>query len=338
VVGGDQPLRRFDRRHHARTAVRVRLASRGSTLALWQARLVQSLLRTLHHGIDVDIEILHTTGDRITDVPLSMIGDRGLFTKEVDNAVLDGRAQLAVHSYKDVPTQLPEGLTLAAVLEREDPRDAFLAGPGHAPGINDLPVGARVGTSSLRRRALLLAARSDLLVEDLRGNLDSRLKKLDEGRYDGIILALAGLRRFGREDRAGELLDPPQWLPAAGQGALALVARAGDDETLSLTRPLDHELTRAATDAERTFLRRLEGGCQIPIGALGTLAGSRLTLHGLVASLDGTTIVRGEATGAANDARAVGEDLAGQLSARGAQDVLSAIRAADPDTPRPPAP
>jgi hydroxymethylbilane synthase len=318
--------------------VTLRLASRGSTLALWQARHVQALLRALHHDVDVEIDILHTTGDRITDVPLAMIGDRGLFTKEVDNAVLDGRTDFAVHSYKDVPTQIPDGLTLAAVLEREDPRDAFLPGPGRTAGIDDLPAGARVGTSSLRRRSLLLAARPDLVVEDLRGNLDSRLQKLDDGHYDGIILALAGLRRFGREDRAGELLEPPQWLPAAGQGALALVARTDDDGTLARLLPLNHDATRAATDAERAFLGHLEGGCQIPIGALATLDGSRLTLHGLVASLDGTSIVRGEATGPADDPRSIGVHLAEQVSGRGAKDVLNAIRSANQDTPLPPAP
>lgn len=316
----------------------LRLASRGSTLALWQARHVQALLRALHADLEIHIEILRTTGDRITDVPLAMIGDRGLFTKEVDNAVLDGRAHFAVHSFKDVPTHIPEGLTLAAVLEREDPRDAFLPGPGHAACIGDLPAGARIGTSSLRRRALLLALRADLVVEDLRGNLDSRLDKLAEGRYDGIILALAGLRRFGREDRAGELLDPPHWLPAAGQGALALVARADDAETLTRIQPLNHAPTNTATTAERAFLRRLQGGCQIPIGALATLAGSRLTMRGLVASLDGTSVVRGETTGAADEARTVGEDLAEQLLAGGAEDVLRAIRSAPTDILPPPAP
>lgn len=316
----------------------LRLASRGSTLALWQAHHIQALLRRLHPEIDVGIEVLHTTGDRITDVPLAMIGDRGLFTKEVDAALLDGRAHVAVHSYKDVPTRLPDGLALAAVLEREDPRDAFLPAPGRPRSLAELEPGARVGTSSLRRRALLLAARPDLVVDDLRGNLDSRLQKLEHGHYDAIILALAGVRRFGREDRVGELLDPPHWLPAAGQGALALVARADDDDTLARLQPLNDDATRAATDAERTFLARLEGGCQIPIGALGTVSGPGITLHGLVASLDGTTIIRGQTTGSAADARAAGEDLAAQLIGRGAQDVLQTIRAANTDVPRPPAP
>lgn len=316
----------------------LRLASRGSTLALWQAQHVQALLRSAHDALDVAIEVLHTTGDRITDVPLAMIGDRGLFTKEVDDAVLDGRADAAVHSFKDVPTRIPDGLALAAVLEREDPRDAFLPAPGRARALDALPPGARIGTSSLRRRALLLASRPDLVIEDLRGNLDTRLKKLDDGAYDGIILALAGLRRFGREDRAGELLDPPHWLPAAGQGALALIAREDDAETLSILQPLDHSPTRAATLSERALLARLEGGCQIPIGALARIQRETLALHGLVASLDGTTVVRGRLSGAVRDAAKIGAALAHQLLEDGADDVLSALRSMSPKTPAPAAP
>ncbi|CAN5671015.1 hydroxymethylbilane synthase [soil metagenome] len=306
--------------------MQLRLASRGSTLALWQAHHVQSLLRSLHDGLDVDIEVLHTTGDIITDVPLAMIGDKGLFTKEVDAAVLDGRADFAVHSFKDVPTKLPDGLTLAAVMEREDPRDAYLPAPGRTMLLNELPAGARIGTSSLRRRAILLNVRPDFVVEDLRGNLDTRLNRLEEGRYDGIILALAGVRRFGRESAVGEALDPPHWLPAAGQGALALVARTDDAVTLERLQPLDHADTRAATTAERAFLSRLEGGCQIPIGALGTVDGNRLLLRGLVASLDGETIIRGERSGSVSDAAELGHSLAQQLLDQGAGGVLSEIR------------
>jgi hydroxymethylbilane synthase len=316
----------------------IRLASRGSTLALWQARHVQDLLRTGHPDVTVEIDVLHTTGDRITDVPLSMIGDKGLFTKEVDAAVLDGRAHCAVHSFKDVPTRLTDGLALAAVMQREDPRDAYLPAPGRARTLDGLPAGARVGTSSLRRRALLLAARPDIVVEDLRGNLDTRFRKLHDGAYDAIILALAGVRRFGREADVGELLGTPHWLPAAGQGALALVARADDAETLAHLSALDHPDTRAATAAERACLAQLEGGCQIPIGALGTVSGDRLQLRGLVASLDGTTVVRGEIEGAAEGAAAVGHALAQQLIAHGAADVLRAVRSAGGHTPAPAAP
>jgi hydroxymethylbilane synthase len=310
--------------------MKLRLGSRGSTLALWQAHHVQRLLHAMHTDLEVEIEVLHTTGDVITDVPLSMIGDKGLFTKEVDGAVLDGRVQLAVHSFKDVPTRLPEGLSLAAVMVREDPRDAFLPAPGRTAFVGDLPAGARIGTSSLRRRAILLNQRPDIVVEDLRGNLDTRLRKLDEGRYDGIILALAGIRRFGREDAVGETLDPPEWLPAAGQGALAIVARTGDADTLDLLQPLDDPPTRAATAAERAFLAALEGGCQVPIGALGTVGGDSLSLRGLVASLDGTSVIRGEAAGAVADAVELGEALAQQLLLKGADAVLREVRAAHP--------
>jgi hydroxymethylbilane synthase len=307
----------------------LRLASRGSTLALWQAHHVQALVRREHPGLGVDIEVLHTTGDIITDVPLAMIGDKGLFTKEVDDAVLDRRADCAVHSFKDVPTRIPDGLVLAAVMEREDPRDAYLPRPGRTAALLELPAGARIGTSSLRRRSILLNARPDLVVEDLRGNLDTRFRKLQEGRYDGIILALAGVRRFGREADVGEVLQPPRWLPAAGQGALAIVARDGDDETLQRLAHLNHGPTRAATAAERTFLARLEGGCQIPIGALATVTDGELELRGLVASLDGATLVSGEIAGAASDAVRLGEELASQLIGQGADRILRDVRNAD---------
>jgi hydroxymethylbilane synthase len=308
----------------------LRLASRGSTLALWQAHHVQALVHERHPDVDVGIEVLHTTGDIITDVPLAMIGDKGLFTKEVDSAVLDGRADCAVHSYKDVPTRMPDGLVLAAVMKREDPRDAFLPRPGRTDALLELPAGARIGTSSLRRRSILLNARPDLVVEDLRGNLDTRFRKLEEGRYDGIILALAGVRRFGRESAVGEVLEPPRWLPAAGQGALAIVAREGDEQTLRRLAHLDHPATRAATAAERTFLARLEGGCQIPIGALADVDADRLALRGLVASLDGTTLVSGEIDGDAADAVRLGEQLAEALIERGADRILREVRSINP--------
>jgi hydroxymethylbilane synthase len=243
-----------------------------------------------------------------------------------------------VHSFKDVPTRIPDGLALAAVMEREDPRDAFLPAPGRARTLADLPAGSRIGTSSLRRRALLLAARSDFVIDDLRGNLDTRLRKLEDGSYDAIILALAGLRRFGREQAVGETLGQPHWLPAAGQGALALVARADDQQTLARLSALDHAPTRAATAAERAFLAALEGGCQIPIGALGTTRDQQIELHGLVASLDGRTVVRGHIEGRSDDAARLGGELARQLSERGADQILRAVRGAHADVPRPQAP
>ena len=316
----------------------LRLGSRGSTLALWQAHHVKRLLEARHADLTVDIDVLHTIGDRIADVPLAMIGQKGLFTKEVDAAVLDGRVDCAVHSFKDVPTELPAGITIAAILEREDPRDAFLPAPGERPRLRDLPAGARVGTSSLRRRALLLQLRPDTVVTDLRGNLDTRFEKLRTQQYDAIILALAGVRRFGREDAVGETLDPPDWLPAAGQGALAVVCRDDDDASRARLRPLEHAATRAATVAERAFLALLEGGCQVPIGALGSVHQNQLTLHGLVASLAGNAIVRGSASGPVTAASAVGERLARQLLERGADAILREVRAASPTIPAPAAP
>ena len=229
----------------------VRLGSRGSQLALWQARYVRARLEELNPGITIHIQILHTTGDRITDVPLAKIGDKGLFTKELDNAIIDGHVDLAIHSLKDVPTRLANGLVLAAVCEREDPRDAFLAAAGRPHSLAELPKGACVGTSSLRRRAQLLHYRPDLDVRDLRGNLDTRLARLAEGPYDAIILALAGIRRLGHEERVGELLGPPTWLSAVGQGALAITTRQGDSATAALVSALDHPATHATTAAER---------------------------------------------------------------------------------------
>jgi hydroxymethylbilane synthase len=309
----------------------LRLGSRGSALARWQAEHVRDRLLELHPGLDIEIRILHTTGDRITDVPLAMIGDKGLFTKEIDRAILDGAVDLAVHSLKDVPTELPAGLDLGAILEREDPRDLLLATDPGAAGLQRLPPGARIGTSSLRRRAQLLHARPDLRVEDLRGNLDTRLARLAERRFDAVILALAGVRRLGREaDAPGEILDAPDWLPAAGQGALAVAIRAGDGVTRDLVAPLDHAPTRAAVTAERAFLRALEGGCQIPIGALARPDGGRLELHGFVANVDGSTLLRGSAAGTDSEPAAIGLRLAGELRARGADDILRSVRGIDP--------
>src|SRR5690606_25819790 len=227
-------------------------------------------------------------GDRITDVPLAQIGDTGLFTKEVDRAVLDGRADFAVHSLKDVPTRPPEGLMLVAVPAREDPRDALIVAPGRPRTLSELPGGARVGTSSLRRRALLCDERPDLHVADLRGNLDSRLARVQDGQYDAILLAFAGLRRMGWEAEVAQLMEPPRWLPAPGQGALGIICRADDADLRTWLAPLDHPPTRAAVTAERMLLRTLEGGCQIPIGALATVHGEELHLHAFVATLSGT--------------------------------------------------
>ena len=310
--------------------MKLRIASRGSALALWQAEHVKARLEAGHSGLSVEIEVVRTTGDRITDVPLSRIGDKGLFTKEVDGALLDGRAHLAVHSLKDVPPRLEDGLALGAIAEREDPRDALVVAPGRPRGLAELPAGARVGTSSLRRRSQLLHARRDLVVDDLRGNLDTRLARVAEGEYDAVILAHAGILRLGRSDAVASLLGPPEWLPAVGQGALGIAIRADDEETRAAVAMLDHAATRQATTAERAFLRRLEGGCQVPIGALAEVVGGRLRLQGLVAALDGRTVLRGEREGDPAEAEAVGDGLAAELLEEGAGVILERIRAVSP--------
>jgi hydroxymethylbilane synthase len=290
------------------------IASRGSQLALWQARWVAAQLSAAGH--QCRIEIVKTTGDRITDVPLAKVGTKGLFTREIEEALLDGRAHLAVHSLKDLPTELPEGLVLAAVPEREDPRDAVVGSK-----LADLPLGARVGTSSLRRAAQLRQLRPDLQVESVRGNLDTRLRKLDEGQYDAILLAAAGLKRLGWGGRIAEILAPEQMCPAVGQGALAIETRAGF-EGVAL---LDHPATHAAVLAERAVLRALGGGCQVPIGAYATLSGDRIHILAIVAAPDGTQVIRANAEGAAADAAQIGARLADDLLKRGARHILDAV-------------
>lgn len=310
---------------------RLRIASRGSTLALWQSEHVRDLLRGA--GVEAEIVVVRTTGDQIRDVPLSRIGDRGLFTREVDDALLDGRAELAVHSLKDVPTALPKGLEIFAVLQREDAADVLLTRDGIGDRLRDLPAGTRIGTSSLRRQAQLAALRPDLQVVDLRGNVDTRLTKVRQGDVDAAILARAGLLRLGLDKEASERLEPPGWLPAVGQGALAVVARTGatsDSTAAAAVARLDHAPTRARVTAERSFLARLEGGCQIPIGALATVSEEGLELAGGVFSLDGARVIRGSATGPIRDADAIGTRLAEQLLEKGAAQILEEIRARVP--------
>ncbi len=308
--------------------VMLRIASRGSELALWQSRAVQAALLAADPTLSVEIDVIKTTGDVIQDVPLAKIGDKGLFTKELDAALLAGAADLAVHSLKDVPTRLPDGLVLAAVTERADPRDVLLLPPGGSGDLDSLPPGARVGTSSLRRRAQLQALRPDLSVLDLRGNLNTRLAKLDRGDYDAIVLAAAGVLRLGWSDRIAAYLDAPAWLPAVGQGALAIVARGDRTDVVERLRLLHDPHAAACTRAERALLRALEGGCQVPIGALGRVEGDRLVLQGLVAELDGGRILRVEESGPVAEADAIGRRAADALLARGAAGILSGIRAA----------
>jgi len=292
------------------------IASRGSQLALWQARWVQQQLEKLGHPSR--IEIIKTTGDRITDVPLAQVGGKGLFTKEIEEALLDGRADLAVHSLKDLPTELPPGLHLAATPEREDPRDAIVGKP-----LAGLSRGAKVGTSSLRRSAQLRQARPGLVIEPVRGNLDTRLRKLDQGQYDAILLAAAGLKRLGWEDRIAEILSPDVICPAVGQGALAIETAAGPG--LDACRQLDHPPTRAAVTAERALLAALGGGCQVPIGAYATVSEGRLRLLSVVVSPDGACLVRDQAEGPASDAARIGRELAEALLAAGADRILESV-------------
>jgi len=291
------------------------IASRGSQLALWQARWVGGQLAA--HGQECRIEIIKTTGDKITDVPLAQVGGKGLFTKEIEEALLDGRADLAVHSLKDLPTELPAGLVLAAIPAREDPRDALVG-----RRLADLPAGARLGTSSLRRAAQLRRVRPDLRIEPVRGNLDTRLRKLDEGQYDAIVLAAAGLKRLGWDARIAEILEPDVVCPAVGQGALAI--ETGTSGLLAC-RQLNHPPTQSAVTAERALLAALGGGCQVPIGAYTTVAGSRLSLQAVVVSPDGVDLVRDQSEGAAADAQRIGRELGEALLAAGADRILESV-------------
>jgi hydroxymethylbilane synthase len=290
------------------------IASRGSQLALWQARWVATQLTSAGH--ECRLEIIKTTGDKITDVPLAKVGTKGLFTKEIEEALLDGRADLAVHSLKDLPTELPEGLVLAAVPEREDPRDAVVG-----KKLADLPMGAKVGTSSLRRAAQLRQLRPDLQVESVRGNLDTRLRKLDEGQYDAILLAAAGLKRLGWGDRIAEVLSAELMCPAVGQGALAIETRAG----FNGVGMLDHADTHTAVLAERAVLGALGGGCQVPIGAYAQVSECRVRLLAIVAAPDGTQVIRAEAEGDAGEAQQIGARVAADLLERGARQILEAV-------------
>jgi hydroxymethylbilane synthase len=289
----------------------IRLGTRGSALAMTQTRWVARELEA-RGDRPVEIVTIRTTGDSILDRPLPEIGGKGLFTRELDHALLEGEIDLAVHSLKDLPTEFPEGLVLAVVPEREDPRDVLVGPEGRPTSLESLLAGARVGTSSLRRRALALAFRPDLIVDDIRGNLDTRLRKVDGGDFDAAILAAAGLERMGWTHRISEYLDPGGWPPAPGQGALALVTRTGETDRFPGLQALAHAPSRAAVTAERTVLHRLEAGCRLPVAALGIPFGGGLRLRGLVASPDGRRVVRAEGTGTQDDPAALGEQVAEQ--------------------------
>ena len=310
------------------------IGSRGSKLALVQAQMVKAELELLHPSLEVRIEIIKTTGDVKTE-PLSVIGGKGVFTKELEDALLDGRIDIAVHSLKDLPTILSDRLIIAAICKREDPRDALvlarLSRLGHAsqahgaakPSVAALPKGATIGTSSPRRLAQLKHLRSDLVFKDLRGNVDTRLRKLDEGQYDALVLACSGLRRLDREDRISAPLSTQEMLPAVGQGAIAIEARAGDEDTIGVVNKLDHKFTRLACTAERSFLLSLGGGCLLPIAAYAIVRDKRIRLQGLVADALGKRIVRDHISGSLDEAEQLGSRLAERLLANGAGELLA---------------
>ena len=305
----------------------LRIGTRASALALWQARHVESLLKGLKDSPAVELVHIKTEGDVRTDVPLWALRGRAFFTKEIDRALLAGEVDLAVHSLKDLSTVLDPGLELAATLTREDPRDALLSRTG--AGLKDLPHGARVGTSSLRRRAFLSRLRPDLTLLELRGNVPTRIERLKNGDYDAIILAAAGLRRLGLQDHISELLLSDDFPPAVSQGVIGVACRSEDEETLRWLRPLDDSAARVAATAERALLRRLEGGCQVPLGALGTSIGGTLHLYAAVCALDGSEwlAARGDAPSDPQHAVSLGQRLADELLAKGAGRLMAHERA-----------
>ena len=298
---------------------KLRIGSRGSQLALWQANHISALLRARGH--EIEIEIIHTTGDKITDVALAKVGTKGMFTKEIEEALAAGKVDLAVHSLKDLPTELPTGFEIAAITERQDPRDAFCS--RHYSKIEDLPKGARVGTSSLRRQAQLKAIRQDLEVHPLRGNVDTRLRKLEQGEYDAIILASAGLKRLGKTELIRQIIPAEIMCPAAGQGALGIEIRAGDTKTRELLAFLDDPNARTATTCERALLNSLGGGCQVPIGAFAEMHDGKLHLDSIVADPDGTSLLRDSRDG--DDPEKLGNEAGASLLQRGGDAILEAV-------------
>lgn len=301
----------------------VRIATRKSALALWQANFVKAELEAAHPGLQVELVPMSTQGDKILDTPLAKIGGKGLFVKELETAMLEGRADIAVHSMKDVPVDFPEGLMLHTICRREDPRDAFVSNSYQQ--LADLPQGAVVGTSSLRRQCQIKAIRPDLAIKDLRGNVNTRLAKLDAGEFDAIILASAGLIRLGFENRIASFLEVGTSLPANGQGAVGIECRTADMAVQQLLAPLEHKETRICVLAERAMNRKLQGGCQVPIGAFAVLQQNELWLRGLVGQLDGSEILRSEIKGKATQAEQLGTQLAEQLLALGADRILDAV-------------
>jgi len=320
---------------------KVVIGTRGSKLALWQAEWVKSELIKLNPDLTIELNKIKTTGDKILDVPLAKVGGKGLFVKEIEEALLRGEADLAVHSMKDVPTDFPKGLYLAVICRREDPRDAFIARVKDSRGqgvkgkefkinsFKNLPQGATVGTSSLRRSSQLLSIRPDLKILQLRGNLDTRLRKLYEGQFDAIILAAAGVKRLGWADRITETIEPSISLPAIGQGAVGIECRIDDEFINKLIAPLNHNETSVCVRAERACLKKLEGGCQVPIAAYATLTNGKLTMNGLVGSVSGDRIIKSHVEGNPKDAEALGLKLAEDLLSKGAKEILDEVYGKD---------
>lgn len=306
---------------------RVRIATRQSPLALWQAEYVQQSLMACHPGLRVELVPMVTRGDILLDTPLAKVGGKGLFVKELEQAILDNRADIAVHSMKDVPVEFPAGLGLATICQREDPRDAFVS--SLYASIDQLPQGAIVGTSSLRRQCQLKSYRPDLIIQPLRGNVGTRLAKLDAGDYDAIILAAAGLKRLQLTDRIRGSIPVETILPAQGQGAIGIECRLDDPSTLTLLAALHHEESTLCVNAERAVNSRLEGGCQVPIGSYAELKGDHLWLRALVGAPDGSLIIRSERHGSREEAEAMGASLAEELLERGARDILRSVYQGD---------
>ena len=303
----------------------LRIATRKSQLALWQAEYVRDVLLQYHPDLQVELVKMTTEGDKILDTPLAKVGGKGLFVKELEAGLLNGDADIAVHSMKDVPVELPEGLHLAVICPREDPRDAFISNAYTL--FEDLPKGARLGTSSLRRQCQLAAQRPDLNIIDLRGNVNTRLQKLDNGDYDAIILAAAGLKRLGMEDRITQTLSPEVSLPAIGQGAVGIECRQNDDWVNELLAPLNDRDTATRVRAERALNHRLQGGCQVPIAGYAELSHGVILLRGLVGTVDGSEIIHGEIAGQPEDAEYLGRVLAEDLLSRGADEILENLYA-----------
>ncbi len=301
----------------------VRIATRKSPLALWQAYFVRDALQAAHPGLEVELVTMVTKGDIILDSPLAKIGGKGLFVKELEVAMLEGRADLAVHSMKDVPVGFPEGLGLVTICKREDPRDAFVSNTYGS--IDELPLGSIVGTCSLRRQCQLLEARPDLVIKELRGNVGTRLGKLDAGDYDAIILAAAGLKRLELKERIRSYIEPEQSLPAVGQGAVGIECRVDDERILKLLEPLNHADTADRVRCERAMNLTLEGGCQVPIGSYSLLDGDQIWLRALVGEPDGSKMVRAEIRGNRKDGETLGVELANQLLADGAKEILEKL-------------